>query len=69
MAFKQRNIALPGLSAFKGTSKSKGWYHACGPEGGCSPHGAGHKEAHTAGKLHDVPPHYDKKPDKKKQQN
>ena len=60
MAFKQRNSALPGFSAFKGTSKSKGWYHACGPEGGCSPHGAGHKEAHTSGKPHDVPPQYDK---------
>ena len=61
MSFSKKFMAK---SPFNSSNDAKGWYHSCGPKGGCTPYPEAHQKAHDVGRMHDAPP--DSKPDDEK---
>ena len=61
MSFSKKFMAN---SPFKSSNDAKGWYHSCGPKGGCTPYPEAHAKAHDEGRMHATPP--DSKPSDEK---
>tara|TARA_R100001509_G_scaffold156762_1_gene120289 strand:- start:88 stop:435 length:348 start_codon:yes stop_codon:yes gene_type:complete len=53
MSFSKKFMAK---SPFNSSNDAKGWYHSCGPKGGCTPYPEAHQKAHDEGRMHDAPP-------------
>ena len=52
MSFSKKFMAR---SPFNSSNDAKGWYHSCGPKGGCTPYPEAHQKAHDEGRIHMAP--------------